>query len=323
MFPNKSKTDNACNVSSLKEAFVEALERPGHHISPVWFYDQRGSTLFEDITRLPSYYLTRTEISILDDNAEAISRAIGSHRLVVELGSGSSRKTLRLLKALDQPAGYVPVDISADYLRQAVAALSKKLPYLPVEALVADFTTMFSLPPSLPPHRSRLGFFPGSTIGNLEAPAVQSLLKHCHVILGDDAAFLIGIDLDKSPEVLISAYDDPEGVTAEFNRNLLTRVNRELGLAVDLGAFSHEARYLIDPARIEMHLVAITDQTLEISGRTFTLAAGESIHTETSHKYTIEGFSQIAEKASWELIEYWCDTQKRFAVLLLKPAAEK
>lgn len=323
MPPTKTDTDKANNVRSLQEEFVEALERPGHHISPIWFYDHRGSALFEDITQLPSYYLTRTEISILDDNSEAISRAIGSHRLVVELGSGSSRKTLRLLKALDQPVGYVPVDISEDYLHQAVAALSKNLPCLPVEALVADFTTMFSLPPSLPPHRSRLGFFPGSTIGNLEVSAVQSLLKHCHVILGDEAAFLIGIDLDKSPEVLIAAYDDPEGVTAEFNRNLLTRVNSELGLAIDLQAFSHEARYLTNPARIEMHLVATSDQTLEIAGRTFTIAAGESIHTETSHKYTIEGFSQIAEKASWELTEYWCDTQKRFAVLLLKSIVNK
>lgn len=312
----------AKNTATLERALAEALNRPDRRISPVWFYDQRGSALFEDITQLPSYYPTRTEISILDDNLAAIATAIGSERLVVELGSGSSRKTVPLLKALDRPAGYVPVDISADYLHQAAADLSKQLPGLPVMALVADFTTAFVLPPSLPEHNSRLGFFPGSTIGNLTAPEAQSLLKHCHTVLGDDAAFLIGVDLDKSPEVLIPAYDDPEGVTAEFNRNLLVRINRELGLDIDVQAFAHEARYLTDPARIEMHLVATTDQTINVAGQSHTLAAGESFHTETSHKYTIDGFAQLAQQAGWQLTQHWCDAETRFAVLLLK-AAEK
>jgi len=310
----------ANNAADLKQALLEALIRPDHRISPVWFYDHRGSALFEDITQLPSYYPTRTETSILDDNLEAIAKAIGNNRLVVELGSGSSRKTVPLLKALDQPAGYVPVDISADYLHQAADDLSQQLPGLPVIPLVADFTTPFALPQTLPAHSNRLGFFPGSTIGNLTAPEAQSLLKHCHTVLGDDAAFLIGVDLDKSPEVLIPAYDDPEGVTAEFNRNLLVRINRELGLDIDVQAFAHEARYLTDPARIEMHLVATTDQTINIDGQNHTLAAGESFHTETSHKYTIEGFAQLAQQAGWQLTQHWCDAQNRFAVLLLKAA---
>lgn len=306
------------DAQSLREALVEALTRPEHRISPIWLYDQRGSALFEDITQLSSYYPTRTEISILDDNLEEIAGAIGGDCLVVELGSGSSRKTLRLLNALDQPAGYVPVDISSEYLHRAAADLSNQLPGLSVMALVADFTTRFSLPPSLPPHRNRLGFFPGSTIGNLTAPEALSLLKHCHKILGEEATFLIGVDLDKSPEILIPAYDDPEGVTAEFNRNLLKRINRELDLNINIQAFTHEARYLTDPARIEMHLVSITDQILEIAGQTYTLLAGESFHTETSRKYTIEGFSQLAEQAGWQLTQHWFDTQKLFAVLLLK-----
>jgi L-histidine Nalpha-methyltransferase len=313
----------AKNAADLQQALLEALIRPDHRISPVWFYDQRGSALFEDITQLPSYYPTRTEIGILDDNLDTIAKAIGSDRLVVELGSGSSRKTVPLLKFLNHPAGYVPVDISADYLREAAADLSKQLPGLPVIPLVADFTTPFSLPSALPAHNSRLGFFPGSTFGNLTAAEAQTLLKHCHTILGDDAAFLIGVDLDKSPEVLISAYDDPEGVTAEFNRNLLHRINRELGLEIDVQAFAHEARYLIDPARIEMHLVATTDQTINLAGQTHTLAAGESFHTETSQKYTIEGFAQLAQQAGWQLTQHWCDTQNRFAVLLLKAATNK
>ena len=310
----------ANNAADLQQALLEALIRPDHRISPVWFYDHRGSALFEDITQLPSYYPTRTETSILDDNLEAIAKAIGNNRLVVELGSGSSRKTVPLLKALDQPTGYVPVDISADYLHQAADDLSQQLPGLPVIPLVADFTTPFALPQTLPAHSNRLGFFPGSTIGNLTAPEAQSLLKHCHRVLGDDAAFLIGVDLDKSPEVLIPAYDDPEGVTAEFNRNLLVRINRELGLDIDVQAFAHEARYLTDPARIEMHLVATTDQTINIDGQNHTLAAGESFHTETSHKYTIEGFAQLAQQAGWQLTQHWCDAQNRFAVLLLKAA---
>jgi dimethylhistidine N-methyltransferase len=310
------------DAADLQQALVEALTRPDHRISPVWFYDHRGSALFEDITQLPSYYPTRTEISILDDNLEAIATAIGSDRLVVELGSGSSRKTVPLLKALDRPAGYVPVDISADYLHQAAADLSKQLPGLPVIPLVADFTTAFTLPTSLPAHGSRLGFFPGSTIGNLTAPEAQSLLKHCHTVLGDGAAFLIGVDLDKSPDVLIAAYDDPEGVTAEFNRNLLHRINRELGLEIDVQAFAHEARYLTDPARIEMHLVATTDQNFNVAGQTHTLAAGESFHTETSHKYTIEGFAELAERTGWQLTHHWCDSDKRFALLLFKAANE-
>ena len=318
MFPTNSESNN---VNDLRQALVEALIRPDHRISPIWFYDQRGSALFEDITQLPSYYPTRTEIGILDENLDAIAKAIGSGRLVVELGSGSSRKTVPLLKALDRPSGYIPVDISADYLHQAAANLSKQLPNLPVTALVADFTDAFSLPPSLPAHRNRLGFFPGSTIGNLSESEAQSLLDHCHEVLGDEAAFLIGVDLDKSPEVLIPAYNDPEGVTAEFNRNLLKRINHELGLAIDVQAFAHEARYLTDPARIEMHLVALTDQTLAIAGQTYTLAAGESFHTETSHKYTIKSFSQLAKQAGWQLTQYWCDAQNHFAVLLLKAAA--
>jgi uncharacterized SAM-dependent methyltransferase len=163
-----------------------------------------------------------------------------------------------------------------------------------------------------------LGFFPGSTIGNLSAAAAQALLRHCHALLGDGAAFLIGVDLDKSPDVLIPAYDDPEGVTAAFNRNLLTRLNRALGVAIDVEAFAHEARYFADPARIEMHLVASCDQTIEVAGQIFTLAAGDSLHTETSHKYTVEGFKQLAKGAGWHLTQHWTDSQNRFALLLLQ-----
>jgi dimethylhistidine N-methyltransferase len=306
--------------ADLQQALIDALTQPNHSISSAWFYDQRGSELFEDITQLPSYYPTRTEISILENNLEAIAAAIRSDCLVMELGSGSSRKTAPILNALNRPAGYVPVDISADYLYKAAADLAKQLPNLPIIPLVTDFTTAFSLPTSLPAHTSRLGFFPGSTIGNLTATGAQALLQHCHTLLGHNAAFLIGIDLDKSPDVLIPAYDDPEGVTAAFNRNLLVRLNRELGLAIDIEAFAHEARYYTDPARIEMHLVATSDQTIEVAGETYTLRAGESFHTETSHKYTVDGFAQLAHHAGWQLTHQWSDSEKRFALLLFMAA---
>ena len=307
-------------TAALAQALIDALTHPQHSISAAWLYDHRGSALFEDITQLPSYYPTRTEIGIVQDNLEAIAAAIGSDCLVVELGSGSSRKTVPLLNALDQPAGYVPVDISADFLHDAAADLAKQLPNVPVLPLVADFTTAFTLPASLPPHQNRLGFFPGSTVGNLSASGAQALLRHCRTLLGDGAQFLIGVDLDKSPEILIPAYDDPEGVTAAFNRNLLTRINRELGLTIDVDAFAHEARYHTDPARIEMHLVATTDQAITVAGQTYTLAAGESFHTETSHKYTVERFAQLAERGGWTLTQYWSDSEKRFALMLLNTA---
>jgi len=313
MSTTKTATDT---TTDLQQALVDALTQPGHGISSAWLYDQRGSELFEEITELPSYYPTRTEIGIFADNLASIAKAIGNDCLVVELGSGSSRKTVPLLNALDRSAGYVPIDISADYLREAVSGLTTKLKDLPVIPLVADFTTAFSLPPSLPAHSSRLGFFPGSTIGNLTAAGAQSLLQHCHTLLGQEGMFLIGIDLDKSPDVLIPAYDDPEGVTAAFNRNLLVHMNRELELAIDIEAFAHEARYYTDPARIEMHLVAVADQTLTVAGQTYTLAKGESFHTETSHKYTVEGFAQLAKRAGWQLRREWSDSEQRFAVLL-------
>jgi len=303
-------------TQELQEALVHALASTDHQISSAWLYDQRGSALFEEITELPSYYPTRTEIGILEDNLAPIAKTIGSDCLVVELGSGSSRKTVRLINALSRPAGYVPVDISADYLHEAVAGLAAQIKGVPVVPLVADFTTAFPLPPSLPAHSTRLGFFPGSTIGNLSATGAQALLQHCHKLLGPDGMFLVGIDLDKSPDVLIPAYDDPEGVTAAFNRNLLVRMNRELGLAIDVDAFEHEARYFADPARIEMHLVATADQAIEVADQTYTLIKGESFHTETSHKYTVEGFAKLAERAGWQLADQWLDSENRFAVLL-------
>ncbi|MDR9454515.1 MAG: L-histidine N(alpha)-methyltransferase [Spiribacter sp.] len=305
-------------TETLKDDVLAALRDPGHRIPSTWLYDQRGSELFEAITRLPSYYPTRTEISILDAHLADIAAVVPTDSLVVELGSGSSRKTAPLLRALEQPAGYVPLDISAAYLAEAAETLRTQVPNLPIHPWVADFTTAFDLPPDLPAHTGRLGFFPGSTIGNLTAENAHALLRHCHTLLGDGARFLLGIDLDKSPEVLIPAYDDPEGVTAEFNRNLLVRINRELDANFDLAAFRHEARYFEDPPRIEMHLVCERPVSVQMAGESFELEAGESLHTETSHKYSIAGFTALAAEADWVVSHQWHDAESRFAVLMMQ-----
>ena len=305
-------------TDTLQNDVLAALRDPEHRIPSAWLYDQRGSELFEAITRLPSYYPTRTEIGILDAHLPAIAAAIPANSLLVELGSGSSRKTVPLIDALHQPAGYVPLDISADYLAEAAESLRARFPGLSVHPRVADFTAAFDLPEDLPAHASRLGFFPGSTIGNLRAEDARDLLRHCHGLLGPDSMFLIGIDLDKSADILIPAYDDPEGVTAAFNRNLLVRINRELDADLDPEDFRHEARYFETPPRIEMHLVCERTITVHVAGERFQLTAGESLHTETSHKYSIEAFTTLAAEAGWSVSDHWTDPQARFAVLLMQ-----
>ena len=301
----------------IDHALTQALQSNPHTLSSAWLYDHRGSELFEAITALPSYYPTRTEAAIFERDLTDMLKTIPPEALVVELGSGASKKTRALLHALRSPAGYVPMDISAAFLHDAVASLAEEFPHLPIIPLVADFTTAFDLPDNLPAHQSRLGFFPGSTIGNLTAAAAKTLLVHLRDVLGQNGQLLIGIDLDKSADILIPAYADPEGVTAAFNRNLITRINRELGLQLDPMAFAHEARYYSDPARIEMHLVAQTPQTFALASGTYHLAAGDSLHTETSHKYTIEGFAGLAEASGWTLNQHWLDDAGYFAVLRL------
>lgn len=304
-------------TDTLQNDVLAALRDPAHRIPSAWLYDQRGSALFEAITQSPSYYPTRTEINILETHLPEIAAAVPDRSLLVELGSGSSRKTVPLIDALHQPAGYVPLDISADYLAEAADALSARFPGLPVHPWVADFTHAFDLPADLPEHTSRLGFFPGSTIGNLETGDARHLLQHCRVLLGRDSRFLLGIDLDKSADILIPAYDDPEGVTAAFNRNLLVRINRELGADFDPDDFRHEARYFEAPARIEMHLVCRRAVTVHVAGERFELTAGESLHTETSRKYDIGAFTTLAAEAGWSVSSHWTDAQARFAVLLM------
>jgi dimethylhistidine N-methyltransferase len=279
-----------------------------------WFYDDAGSQLFEDITQLPEYYPTRAETEILATHSSAIADLIGPGRAVVEFGSGSSVKTPLLLSAIE-PSAYVPLDIAGDFLRASSAALAAKFPGLPVLPVEADFMRRVELPAdvaALP----KLGFFPGSTIGNMIARTATDLMRSMRETLGDGALLLIGMDLVKDEQALIAAYDDAAGVTARFNRNLITRINRELAGDIPIAAFRHEARWNDTFARIEMHLVAQSDVAFTVSGEPFTMRAGETIHTENSHKFTRRSGQMLLAAGGWEPRGRWTDSAGQFMLVL-------
>ena len=283
-----------------------------------WFYDERGSQLFEEITKLEEYYPTRAETEILRDRSAEFARLIGPDRAVVEFGSGSSVKTPLLLDAI-APAAYVPLDISGDFLRESAATLAANFPGLPVHPVEADFMRKVSLPDEVAPLR-KLGFFPGSTIGNMVPRTAVDLLRSMRSTMsadeGETPMLLIGMDLVKDPEVLTAAYADSKGVTAEFNCNLAHRINRELGGTLPVDKLEHQAVWNDDYSRIEMHLRAIETIDFEVSGKRFTMAAGDTIHTENSHKFTRRSSNILLLAGGWTPIERWTDGKKRFSLLL-------
>ncbi|WP_010162008.1 L-histidine N(alpha)-methyltransferase [Sphingomonas sp. PAMC 26617] len=279
-----------------------------------WFYDRRGSELFEKITDLPEYYPTRTETAILRACCGDVARIAGKGRAVVEFGSGSSTKTPILLEAVD-PAAYVPIDISGDFLRESSAVLANAFPGLSVLPVEADFMHPISLPAQVA-DTPKLGFFPGSTIGNMIPHSSTDLLRAMKESLGEGAMLLIGMDRIKDQATLEAAYDDAQGVTAAFNLNLLERINRELGATIPLDAFRHRAIWNDDRARIEMHLEATRDVTFTVEGRPFEMAAGETIHTENSHKFGPRDARILLRAGGWTPVGEWTDPEGRFAVLL-------
>jgi dimethylhistidine N-methyltransferase len=279
-----------------------------------WFYDRRGSELFEAITRLPEYYPTRTETALLERVAPELAEAIGPGRAVIEFGAGSATKTPVLLDAID-PAAYVPIDISADFLRDSAGALARAFPALPVLPLAGDFMKPLALPAEVA-DLPKVGFFPGSTIGNMEAHAAVDLLRAMRASLGLGAQLLIGMDRVKDSAVLLDAYDDAQGVTAAFNLNLLDRVNRELGGTIPRDAFRHRAIWNDDASRIEMHLEANRDVAFEVDGRPFAIPAGETIHTENSHKYGPRGGRLMLRGGGWTPLREWTDEKGWFALIL-------
>lgn len=281
-----------------------------------YFYDRRGSQLFERICALDEYYLTRTELGIMRHHAGAIAGALGREAVLIELGSGSSTKTRILLDRLEAPAAYVPVDISRAHLLQTAEALRERYPALPVVPVSADFTRPFELPALPGPARRRVVYFPGSTIGNFSESAADALLRQIASLCGTGGGLLIGIDLKKDAAILEAAYDDARGVTAEFNRNILRRINRELGADFDPEAFEHRAVYDRVRGRVEISLVSRCEQSATLGDETFDFAAGEAIGTEYCHKYDRREFAQRARRAGLELTHTWTDEREYFAVLL-------
>jgi dimethylhistidine N-methyltransferase len=279
-----------------------------------WLYDRRGSELFDEITRLPSYYPTRTETAIFHSIMPEVAARVPKGAVLVEFGAGSQTKTPILLEAI-APAAYVPVDISGDYLEQSAAELQQRFPKIEVIPVVADFARPFTLPGGIG-HLPRLGFFPGSTIGNFVPWSATDLLRQFRALLGPGSQLLIGMDRVKPIDRLIAAYDDPEGVTAEFTLNLLTRINRELDGDIPVDAFRHEARWNDILSRIEIHLVATADVSFEVSGREFAFAKGSSIHVENSHKYGQRGGRVLLLAGGWTPIAEWSDPAGDFAEIL-------
>jgi dimethylhistidine N-methyltransferase len=303
----------------MRRDVLEALgRRPIKELPTQYLYDARGSALFDRICELPEYYPTRTELAIMERHVGAMARGVGERALVIEYGSGSSIKTQRLLEALHVPAGCVLVDISREHLLRSAARLAAELPHVEVLPVVADFTAPFTVPRPHGAVRRRAVYFPGSTIGNFLPEQATRLMRQMATQVGPGGGLLIGTDLRKDPAVLEAAYDDAQGVTAAFNKNLLRRINRELGADFDLGAFEHRAIYDQVHGRIEMHLVSREAQTVRVGGRRFELAAGEAIRTEYSHKYTIDGFRELAATAGWRAEEVWMDEKAWFAVHLLR-----
>jgi L-histidine Nalpha-methyltransferase len=297
-----------------RDEVLQGLRQQPKTLSPKFFYDERGSQLFEQITELPEYYLTRTELSIMRENIDEIASLVGPQASLIEFGSGSSTKTRILLEHLDRLAAYVPVDISRDHLKASADALAADFPHIEVLPLAVDFTRAFDLPqPRVMPLRN-IVYFPGSTIGNFMPSAAQALLEVMYEEAKEDGALLIGVDLKKDPAVLELAYNDSAGVTAEFNLNMLRRLNSELCADFDLEKFRHQAVYRETPGRIEMHLVSTSAQTVEVAGEQFQFEKGESIRTECSHKYTLEEFAAMAERAGFAVDRVWTDRERLFSV---------
>jgi len=328
-------TQQECGARELDRQFntqfagdvLQGLSKQQKTLPCAWLYDMRGSELFVEITQLEEYYPTRSEIGILTRNAADIAARIGPGASLIEFGSGSSHKTPLLLGALEQPAAYVPIDISAEFLYESLKPLQARFPGVRFEPLVADFSKPEQMRPLrklLPDAGPKVGFFPGSTIGNFTPPEATLFLRQAADALGPGALMVIGVDSTTDASVLVPAYDDSRRVTAQFNLNLLVRINRELNGDFRLGDFRHEARFNAEQSRIEMHLVSLRDQEVWVLGKRFVFRAGETIHTENSYKYAERKFAQLAQAAGWREVGKWMepgDERGHFGVHLLQNAA--
>jgi L-histidine N-alpha-methyltransferase len=308
----------AAQRAALIADALAGLSAPRKTLPCKWLYDSEGARLFEAITRLPEYYPTRTEMRILEDSGPAIARAIGPAAAVVEFGPGDGLKAVQLLRVLQAPVAYLPVDIAPEWLEAAASRVAQAFPGLPVRPVVADFTQPFALAGRAEGSATHLGFFPGSTIGNFAPEEAVAFLRRARLSLKSGARLLLGADLVKEPTVLEAAYDDAAGVTAAFNLNLLRRLNREAGADFDLDGFRHRAVWNAELKRVEMHLVAQRAQLVRLAGRSIRFAAGETIHTESSHKYRPDRLRALAEAGGWREAAMWTDSAGLFSVWLLE-----
>ena len=304
----------------FRDAILAGLARSPRAIPAKFLYDARGSELFDAICELPEYYLTRTETGILKSCAPELARLAGPGCALVEFGSGSSVKTRLLLDAMPDLAAYVPIDISRQHLDATAAKLRRDYSWLRVEPVCADYMALSALPADMN-GAPRLGFFPGSTIGNLEPADGTAFLRRARALLGDRGAMVLGVDLRKDPQRLHDAYNDKAGVTAAFTLNLLRRMNRELDATFDLSAFAHDAFYDPVEGRIEIYFRSLRDQSVTVAGRVFTFAAGERVHTEYSYKYDDAGIEALARSAGFRIDRTWTDPARLFAVVYMEAAS--
>ena len=306
----------------FRNAVLEGLSRRPRAVPARFLYDARGSALFDAISELPEYYLTRTETQILADRAQDIAQLAGPRCALVEFGSGSSVKSRLLLDAVSDLAVYAPIDISRQHLDQSAAQLRRDYPKLRIEPVCGDYMSLRTLP-AIARKSRRLGFFPGSTIGNLEPVEATAFLCGARRLLGDKGLLIVGVDLRKDERQLHDAYNDSAGVTAAFTLNLLRRMNRELDATFDLSGFAHEAIYNPGEGRIEIYFRSLRDQSVRVGGRSFAFASGERVHTEYSYKYDIAGIEELARSGSFTVGEVWTDKDRRFAVACLRAALKK
>jgi L-histidine N-alpha-methyltransferase len=297
---------------------IEGLSQNPKTLKPKYFYDNRGAQLFTEICTTPEYYPTRTEIKILNQNAEDIASQIGDNTALIEYGSGALEKIKILLNFLNEPVGLIPVDISEDQLFASAKNLENLYPDLEILPVAADFTKPIPIPEFSHPPKRFVAFFPGSTIGNFEPDLAIQFLEGVTKTIGLDGLLLIGFDLKKDIETLLAAYDDQRGITSSFNKNLLSRINDELGGNFNLDTFEHVARYNENKGRIEMHLKSTTEQTVSINKELFEFLEGETIHTENCYKFTKESFTAMSSKAGLYPVKTWTDDQNLFAVMLLR-----
>ncbi len=303
--------------SEFARDVIAGLSSPVKNLSPKYFYDAAGSELFEGICHTPEYYPTRAETRLLTDVVEQMAAAIPDGAALVEFGSGASEKTCLLLDAAPQIAVYVPIDISANALNKAAHQLNSKYPHLTVAPQIDDFTRALKLPRAAD-GLTRVGFFPGSTIGNFTPEQAVKFLRSARTLLGENAHFIVGVDLVKDPQILVAAYDDAQGVTGRFNKNLLTRINRELDGSFEVDGFEHLALWNAEQQRMEMHLVSRHEQTASVAGQTFHFGEGERLHTENSHKFTPESFAALAASAGWKVSQQWVSAAPEVALFTLQ-----